>query len=313
VYFLTVDDLDTKPWIADRREATFHGLRTAYEAAWALQHRAGLGFVVGPIRSRDGSVIVRISDRYSAALFPFVDGVPGQWGQPVPHVLRTRLLHELAALHQATDAIDAPIPRRPPDVPERPLLTAALEDLDRRWDAGPLSEPARHSLAYHADAVTGWLVEMDALAGRLQVEPREAVITHGEPHPGNLIQTDLTIRLIDWDTAALAIPERDLWMLDDGSREAFAPYEQETGRTVSDTAVRFYQLAWTLSDIAWLAHLFRMPHRRTQWLEFKWRGFEALLDGTPSAPYGMPILQPPMNPSAREGMPSQGNAEPGLR
>ena len=285
-YFVTVDDLDTKPWIANERNATFEGLRTAYEAAWALQHRAGLDVVVGPLRSRDGSVIARLSDKYSVALFPFVDGVPGTWGEPVSKETRTRLLRELARLHQACGALDTPIARRALHLPERPLLVAALEHLDAPWDAGPLSERARRALADRAEAVTGWLAELDALARQLQRGERDAVVTHGEPHPENLIQTDQGLRLIDWDTVALAVPERDLWMLDDGSPDAFAPYEQAMGRTVSDTAVRFYRLAWTLSDIASFAHMFRKPHQQTHWTEFKWRGFERLLGGAPSAPYG---------------------------
>jgi spectinomycin phosphotransferase len=30
------------------------------------------------------------------------------------------------------------------------------------------------------------------------------VVTHGEPHPGNLIQTSAGLVLIDWDTVAVA-------------------------------------------------------------------------------------------------------------
>jgi aminoglycoside phosphotransferase (APT) family kinase protein len=36
-------------------------------------------------------------------------------------------------------------------------------------------------------------------------------LTHGEPHPGNVIGTDDGWLLVDWDTAAIAQPERDLW------------------------------------------------------------------------------------------------------
>ena len=39
------------------------------------------------------------------------------------------------------------------------------------------------------------------------------VVTHGEPHPVNVMQTDAGRVLIDWDTVAIAPPERDLWMV----------------------------------------------------------------------------------------------------
>jgi spectinomycin phosphotransferase len=185
-YFVTVDDLDTKPWIGDQRQVTFEGLRVAYETARVLENRAGLSLVVGPLPTSDGSAIVRLSDQYAVTVFPFVDGAAGHWGGQVPQDCRTALLRQLAALHQATDDVDAPMARRPPDLPERPLLTSALHALDRPWRGGPLAEPARRALADHAETVTGWQAELDRLARSLQAAQEEQlVVTHGEPHPGN--------------------------------------------------------------------------------------------------------------------------------
>ena len=96
------------------------------------------------------------------------------------------------------------------------------------------------------------------------------------------------LRLIDWDTVALARPARDLWMLDDGSTRGFGSYEELTRRTVSTAAVDFYRLAWTLSDIASFASMFRSPHEETTWTQQKWDGFQRLLESAPSAPYGNP-------------------------
>lgn len=286
-YFVTVDDLDTKPWISDQRQAAFEGLRNAYDTARVLENDAGLPLVVGPLWTSDGSVIVRLSDQYAVTVFPFVEGATGHWGDQVRHEFRAALLRQLAALHQATGDVAAPIAVRPLDLPERPLLTAALDALDWPWRGGPLAEPARHALAEHAGTVTGWLAELDGLARSLPAARQEhLVVTHGEPHPGNLIMTGQGLRLIDWDTTALALPERDLWMLDDGSADAFGPYTEVTGRSVNDTAVRFFRLAWTLSDIASFADMFRSPHQQTRWIDRKWSGFLQLLDGAPPAPYG---------------------------
>jgi spectinomycin phosphotransferase len=113
-------------------------------------------------------------------------------------------------------------------------------------------------------------------------------VTHGEPHPGNLIRTDAGLRLIDWDTVALARPERDLWMLDDGSPGCLGLFEELTGHEVSEPAVKFYRLAWTLSDIASFVEMFRSPHQETRWLRRKFRGFQRLLAGQPSAPHSRP-------------------------
>ncbi len=286
-YFVTVDDLDTKPWISDQRQVTFDGLGVAYETARVLENQAGLSWVVGPLRASDGSVLVRLSDQYAVTVFPFVEGVAGRWGDQVPRGSRTALLRQLAALHQVAGGVYARLARNPLDLPERPLLRAALDALDRPWRGGPLAEPARHALAGHAGTVTGWLAELDGLARSLgAAQEEQLVVTHGEPHPGNLIMTGQGLRLIDWDTAALALPERDLWMLDDGSAGAFGPYAEVTGRSVNGTAVRFFRLAWTLSDIASFAAMFRSPHQQTRWTGQKWSGFLRLLGGAPPAPCG---------------------------
>ena len=285
-HFVTVDDLDTKPWIAYARDPAFDGLEVAYETAWRLQHSVGLAFVVGPVRSRDDAAVVRLSDRYTMTVFPFIEGVAGAWGAPLLREGRSALLHDLARLHLAMGELDPALLRRTLDLPERPMLTAAMQAVDEPWHGGPMSEPARQALADHADDVNRWLAELDTLASHVQAGGRGSVLTHGEPHPGNLIHTPDGPRLIDWDTVALAPPERDLWMLDDGAPAVFAQYEADTGRPVDDAAICFYRLAWTLSDIASFADMFRSPHEHTRWLDQKWDGFQRLLDGESSTPYG---------------------------
>ena len=107
--FVTVDDLDTKPWIASQRETTFAGLTVAYETARTLQDDLGLSMVVGPIKSRELSVVARLSAQQSMAVFPFVEGTYGQWGDQLPGHRRTELLRELAKLHGATTNLRAPM------------------------------------------------------------------------------------------------------------------------------------------------------------------------------------------------------------
>ncbi len=286
-YFVTVDDLDSKPWIGARRDSTFEGLAAAYEAAWVLRNEADFAFVVGPRRSPKGTLILRLSEQYSMAVFPFVEGQSGTWGDPLTVPVRDVLLQELARLHQATVLPGIRLELRPLGVPERPLLAAALGALDRPWEGGPFSEPARHGLARQAANVTGWLDQLDMLSRRLGQADDEVVLTHGEPHPGNIIHTATGLRLVDWDTVALARPERDLWMLDTGAPGGLVRYEGLTGRRIGDTAMSFYRLAWTLSDIASMADRFRSPHRETQWMSDMWSEFQRLLGGALSAPYSV--------------------------
>jgi spectinomycin phosphotransferase len=95
-----------------------------------------------------------------------------------------------------------------------------------------------------------------------QVEPRRdpLVVTHGEPHPGNVIVTARGIVLIDWDTVGLAHPERDLWMFADEDG-LLAHYTRITGRAVDPRAIALHDLGWTIADLAVNLHDLRSPHR----------------------------------------------------
>jgi hypothetical protein len=92
--------------------------------------------------------------------------------------------------------------------------------------------------------------ELDAhLAGR------SLMITPGEPHAGNVMRADGVTYLIDWDTAALALPERDLWLLHDhGNAEVLRLYEDRTGHIVDTGALAFYRLRWRVEVLIAAVH-----------------------------------------------------------
>lgn len=84
---------------------------------------------------------------------------------------------------------------------------------------------------------------------------------HGEPHAGNIMRVGDWRLLIGWDTVALAPPERDLWMLDDGTPSALAAYTDARGRIADTVALSYYRLAWRLADLAGCTRALRSPHR----------------------------------------------------
>ena len=286
-YFLTVDDLATKPWLGGSPDATLAGLEAAYGSALALRRDANLSFVVAPIPQLGGGMALRLSERYALTVFPFMDGEPGLWGDPIGRTDRKQLLRRLAELHRSTAAVVSRAPRHGLVLPGRAVLQAALDDLDRPWTGGPFSEPARRELTIHAAAVHQWMIAFDRLAGLVESAGGQQVVTHGEPHPGNLIHTGDGVLLVDWDTVGLAPPERDLWMFDDGSPNVLAPYTEASGRMVDDTAISLFRLAWTLSDIAAFTALFRSGHSRHRGAEKSLHALtESLVGGLATRPFG---------------------------
>jgi spectinomycin phosphotransferase len=268
-HFVTADDLDHKPWLGRDRDSTFAGLRAAFDTALALRDRAGLEFVLAPVSSRGGAAVRRLGPRYSVALFPFLDGSAGSfWDYATPDHA-ARLIPILVGLHRATPAARGVARHR--RVPARADLDAALADADRPWAGGPFSEPARAWLAANAGPIHRALRTFDELAAQVGASDRDLVVTHGEPHPANLVRSGGRSYLIDWDTVGLAPPERDLWMLDGGPGDALAAYSEATGTVLDPSALALYRLSWDLTDLAMYASVLRGPHRRTADTELAWR------------------------------------------
>jgi spectinomycin phosphotransferase len=264
--FVTVDDLDRKPWLGATRDEVFHGLGGAFDTAVALRNE-GLRFVVAPIATATGDTLHRVAPRYSLALFPFVPLVDSEAGNgvanPFPHYEtpdeRADIVSMLAELHRATPTVGS-VPRTLDlELPGRRELDAALAELGGTWDGGPYSEPARLVLGRHAADVVELLALADRLAAEVACGRPRWVVTHGEPHARNVLRTDEGRALVDWDTVALGPPERDLWMLMDGPGDV-AHYEAATGHELDPSAGSFFRLLWDLADLASYLEVIRLPH-----------------------------------------------------
>ncbi|MFC0006518.1 phosphotransferase enzyme family protein [Micromonospora siamensis] len=259
-WFVTVDDLTVDP---EPAEVVHAGLARALATAGALRE-AGLEFVVAPVPATTGEPVRRLDARYAVSVFPLVDGAAGRFG---PHRPRDvpEVLDLLARLHAATSAVAGTVQRADLDVPGRDGLLAALRDLDRPWTGGPFAEPARRLLADRADHVAGLLAEVDRLVARVAATGSDWVVTHGEPHPGNLMWTGAGLRLVDWDTVRLGPPERDLWFLaGDTGTDALVGWTASTGRPVDPDALALYRLRWDVADIAGFVADFRRSHRESE-------------------------------------------------
>lgn len=274
--FVTVDDLDQKSWLGDTRDATSEALRRAFDTAVALRN-GGLEFVVAPIPTSRGVSLRRIGPRHTIALFPFVDGQAGQYGQ-YEGGARAAVVSMLAELHRATPAVGSLANSVGLDLPGRRHLEAGLREVNNTWVGGPLSEPARETFASHASDVAAFLSLADRLAAAVQKRGATWVVTHGEPHSANVLRAGTGYVLVDWDTVALAARERDLWMLVEDGTEDLAGYTDATGHQIDRDAVDFFRLTWDLRDLAECLNVLRSPHRESE--DTLW-AYEALTNCMP--------------------------------
>lgn len=260
--FVTVDDLDLKAWLGDTRESTFDGLRRAFDTAATLRD-ADLAFVVAPIPTSSGETLRRLGTRHTIAVFPFVAGRGGQYGRH-DAAERAAVVTMLAELHNATSAVASVAVNAGLDLPGRRHIEAALEELSQTWSGGPFSEPARQALAGHASDVAELLALADRLAADVAGRDGKWVITHGEPHAGNVMWTGESHVLVDWDTVALSVPERDLWWVASDTGDEATIYADATGHQLDEVAVNFFRLIWDLGDLATCIDVLRSPHRHSE-------------------------------------------------
>jgi spectinomycin phosphotransferase len=244
-------------------------------AAWLATH-AGLGFVVAPVPTRAGQVVGFLDSRHALTLFPFLDAAPGRFGDPIDESDRAAIIDMLALLHTAIPK-GIQVPSRPLELATRQVIDQALASLGIPWTGGPYAEPGRDLLARYERPLRQAFARFDGLLDRVREAGGPYVITHGEPHPGNLLRTRAGLCLVDWDMTALARPERDLWWVISGDQDA-ARYSRRTGWTVNQDALALYRLRWDLNDIAGFLSQIRGPHQRTADTLVSWTELQKTLD-----------------------------------
>ncbi|MEV0591469.1 aminoglycoside phosphotransferase family protein [Nonomuraea cavernae] len=242
-------------------------LRHAMDTADALRD---LDFVVAPVRTAHGETVRQAGARYAVSVFPYLDGIPGSFGQELTPAQRGLVVDLLARLHEVEPPAQCAAPQRQPW--HRASLEQAIAGSDRPWEAGPFTRAAGSLVADHAKGLRRRLGEFDRLASEVDWDVR--VVTHGEPHSGNLLWQGERGLLVDWDTVGLAPPERDLWLYE-GDLERYA---EVSGRWPQPAALAFYRLRWALDDVAIFVDQFRRPHGRTPDTELAWSAFAGTVE-----------------------------------
>jgi spectinomycin phosphotransferase len=228
-----------------RQRHTPASLESAYRGAIELAD-AGLEFVLAPIRTRTGEVIVPVAAG-ALSCTPWVDGAAVGDGAVTDPATAATNVTDLARLHAATP---------PVGIPEwQPLVRAGLAErlarsVDTPWQSGPYGEPARTAVDARLADIADWTARYLELAEA--ADDRPWVATHGETHTANQLSTAAGIRLIDWESLKLAPRERDLTTL------VQAGYGDQVAADLE--MVELFDLEWRLSEIDEYASWFAAPH-----------------------------------------------------
>jgi spectinomycin phosphotransferase len=275
--FVTVDDLGSRDYLGPTSPEAYDALKRAFATVRTL-HECGLDWVVGPCLDSQGQVLRWLDGTFSIAVFPYVEGHTSP--EYASDEERTGVVNLLTELHRSTERAAAVARRETFAVPNRADLELAMAEVAIPWTGGPYSEPARLLLFSHLDGVRGHLADYDRLAQQALDDPGKWHITHGEPHSRNVLRTDAGLQVIDWDTALVAPPERDLWMLAATASDPVAQqYTAATGHAVDTNLLRLYAVRWDLDEVGGYVAGCRAPHRETEDAAESWRNLQHFIRG----------------------------------
>jgi Phosphotransferase enzyme family len=272
-WFVTVDELENKR--VSEAESLADGLGRLRASLWSAValRGAGLEFVVAPVPAvrpgtpggvpadGAGEPALRFGGRFAVAVYPFTEGQGFGWDGWTP-ALRSGVLAMVAAVHQAPQATWREAGREDFSVPFLEQVEAVLGGRQPA-EAGPYTGAVVRLLREHAVPVRCGLERYQGLVAAARLRPGPYVLTHGEPHPGNAMLTSQGWRLIDWDTALVAPPERDLWDLDPGDGSVLDGYRTATGVTPRPELLDLYRLKWDVADLAYETARLLRPHAGT--------------------------------------------------
>lgn len=237
--FVTLDQL------APRHTA--ESLEAAYAGAAALA-AAGLAVVCAPLPAASGRFTVGVGPGV-LSVTPWLDGRSPTAAEAREPRHLAEVVAALAALHQTTPPEGLPRwrPRVGPGfADELRARTAAA------WTSGPLAEEARAAIAARGAAIGRWTARYLELGDVARSRQDSWVPTHGEPHHANQVVVAGGLRLVDWESLALAPRERDYAsLLGTAAGAALAP---------DPAMVELFALDWRLSEIAEYARWFAAPH-----------------------------------------------------
>src|ERR1700722_6651634 len=169
-WFVTVDELDAKRW--SERESLDEGFgRLSASLSVAVElARHGLAVAVGPVPALAGEPVIRLGERFSIGLYPFVTGESFGWGQFSSPAHRLATLELVIAVHTAPLAAGRLARPDGRTLAFRDALGAPMAaaggtggSAAGRESSGPYDEPAAELIKACAPALSRLLARYDSL------------------------------------------------------------------------------------------------------------------------------------------------------
>jgi spectinomycin phosphotransferase len=218
----------------------------------------GIAQIIAPIATKTGQPWTKV-DGFTVALYPFITGENGfdlhladqQWaGLGVA----LKQMHTTVPPHDFT----AQLPRETYSSHWREQVRTFQARVEEEVFDDPVAAQLATLLRANSDTVSELVSRGGQLGETLRGRSLEGVLCHGDIHAGNvLIDEDLALYIVDWDTLSIAPKERDLMFIGAGiggvwnSAREQALFYQGYGRTEIDSmATAYYRYERIVQDIA---------------------------------------------------------------
>ena len=241
-WFVNVDDLAAFPLDTD---SPLRSLRNAFSVPRALVD-AGHRITVAPEPATDGAPLAELESGFAVSVYRHLDGESFEWWrwEDTDPALTAEALAVVTALHAVPRTAWGAAEVETFALPKRAGLEALVAGQALDPGLGPFARRASEVIARRAPMFSKLLAHYDRLADAARAQPERFVLTHGEPHLGNFMRVEGRLLLIDWDSARIGPPERDLWSFGLGE-----PPLRE-----------LFKLRWDLAETAVDLARFAVPH-----------------------------------------------------
>jgi spectinomycin phosphotransferase len=217
--------------------------------------RHGVPLVLGPLPTRAGLPFALV-DRFALALYPLLDARTG-----AEVGLSRAQWQELGAATARVHAVPpAPLAGLVGQETFRPSRRELIPELQAQLatPADPVAAELAACWRDHQATIDTLVEQADRLGHDAGWGPSRHVLSHGDLHTWNvLVDGDRRLWIVDWDEAALAPRERDLFFVVGGIRRGLVgPDETDSflrgyGQTgIDPLLLSYYRTAWAVQDIA---------------------------------------------------------------
>lgn len=220
--------------------------------------RMGLKHVIPTVFTLGGEESITLGE-YTVLLYPFVEGLNG-FQRPLTETQWGEFGAALKSLHTITfpQAAIQTLPREQFSSIWRDCVLRHCNNLNHRKFTDAVALETADFLGEKREETLALVQKAEMLAAGLRVHSDEFVVCHADIHGWNLLVTEDTWFMVDWDTLLLAPRERDLMFIGTWLHGGGLSVEVEEGlfyqgygqTVINPAALAYYRFERIIEDIA---------------------------------------------------------------